>query len=124
MGMKAMVIDDSRTARTMARRLLVELGYEVTEAMSAEAALDVLENDPLPDLLLVDWHMPGATGIDLVRTVRSDRRLMDLPVLMVTQECSVKSVTEALDAGASEYIMKPFDVVGLREKLTMLEAAR
>lgn len=119
--MNALVVDDSRVMRRLLRSLLESVGYVVEEADSGETALERLAAKAPPDLLLLDWNMPGISGLDLVRILRADARYAHSRIVMVTTETSVARMTEALVQGADEYLMKPFVREALVEKLRMLE---
>jgi len=126
--MRALVIDDSRAMRTILRSILASLDFDVEEAADGRQAVDILARDRNFDLALVDWNLPEMSGLEVVVEVRKDPRLADLPLLMVTTETEFERVTQALQAGANEYIMKPFDRDMLLDKLVILgipvEAAR
>ena len=125
--MQAIVVDDSRAMRMLMGRLLKDIGFEVAEAGDGCQALDSLRERLVPahpdgpvQLALVDWNMPEMSGIELVEAVRADPAFADLRIVMVTTETEISQVTKALDAGADEYLMKPFtrdDVVGKLELL-------
>jgi two-component system chemotaxis response regulator CheY len=122
--MRALIVDDSRFTRIVLRGLLEEGRIESSEAADAAAGLDALRSGMEFDVALVDWNMPGMSGLDMVRELRAigfDR----LKIMMVTSHCDSEGILEALDAGADEYLMKPFDGESLREKLALmgLEAA-
>jgi len=121
--MQAIVVDDSRAMRMLMGRLLKDIGFEVAEAGDGSEALDSLRErlagNPV-QLALVDWNMPEMSGIELVEAVRSDPSFAGLRIVMVTTETELSQVSRALDAGADEYLMKPFtrdDVVGKLELL-------
>ena len=121
--MQAIVVDDSRAMRMLMGRLLKDIGFEVDEAGDGCQALvrlrERLAENPL-QLALVDWNMPEMSGIELVEAVRADPAFAALRIVMVTTETELSQVTRALDAGADEYLMKPFtrdDVVGKLELL-------
>jgi two-component system chemotaxis response regulator CheY len=121
--MQAIVVDDSRAMRMLMGRLLKDVGFEVDEAGDGCQALDRLRErlagDPV-QLALVDWNMPEMSGLELVEAVRSDSAFADLRIVMVTTETELSQVSRALEAGADEYLMKPFtrdDVVGKLELL-------
>jgi two-component system chemotaxis response regulator CheY len=118
--MKALVIDDSRAMRSILRGILASLGVEVVEAADGRQAIDILNVDQDFDLVLVDWNLPEMSGLEVVTEVRKDPRLSGMPLLMVTTETEFERVTQALQAGANEYIMKPFDRNMLLDKLVML----
>jgi two-component system, chemotaxis family, chemotaxis protein CheY len=118
--MHAIVVDDSRATRMILRRLLNELEFEVVEAGDGQQALDVLAEVGPVDLALVDWNMPVMDGITFVRALRRDPAQDGCKVVMVTTESDVDRVVEALEAGANEYAMKPFDREVIAGKLSML----
>ena len=120
MSMKALVIDDSRAMRSILRGILASLDVEVVEAADGRQAVDILAVDQDFDLALVDWNLPEMSGLEFVTEIRKDPRLSGMPLLMVTTETEFKRVTQALQAGANEYIMKPFDRDMLLDKLVML----
>jgi two-component system chemotaxis response regulator CheY len=117
--MSAMVVDDSRAMRMILRKILSELGYEVSEASQGEEALDLLKQNSV-SLMLVDWNMPVMCGLDLVKAVRSDAAYSPVTIIMVTTETEMEHMSQALDAGASEYVMKPFTKEIIADKLRSL----
>jgi len=118
--MRVLVIDDSRAMRSILRGILESLDFEVVEAADGRQAVDILAEDQNFDLALVDWNLPEMSGLEIVIEVRNNPLLASLPLLMVTTETEFKRVTQALQAGANEYIMKPFDRDMLLNKLVML----
>ena len=118
--MDALVIDDSRAIRLILRRMLVELGFEVEEAVNGRDGLARLSAGTTPELVLVDWNMPEMTGIEFVAAVREPPYSSTARVVMVTTETEVPQMVRALEAGADEYIMKPFTRDSLVEKLQLL----
>ena len=122
--MKAIVVDDSRATRTILKRALTREGFEVVEAGDGRQALEELEKTGPLDLALVDWNMPVMTGYELIREVRSRAVLNSMAIMMVTTETESSQVQKALEAGANEYVMKPFTDDILREKLLLLGLAR
>jgi two-component system chemotaxis response regulator CheY len=117
---KALVVDDSRAMRRIIARYLQDLGFEVHEAASG---LDALVNAPKISglqLILLDWNMPEMDGRTLLQRLRQDPDFADIPIMMVTTESEMEQVEVALEAGASEYLMKPFDRQALLEKLLLL----
>ena len=118
---KALVVDDSRTIRMIIRRILIELGYEVCEAGNGIEALKVLETEKTTvALVLADWNMPEMNGLELLKRLRQDPDLASLKVLMVTTETEMAQMASALEAGANEYVMKPFTKEILVEKLELV----
>ena len=118
--MRALVVDDSKTIRMLLKEQLKGLGFEVTEAVDGRQGLSRLKNMTQVDLVLVDWNMPEMDGISFVRAVRAESDYSTLPMMMVTTNAELSQVSKALDAGANEYIMKPFTTEILREKLQLL----
>jgi len=122
--MKALVIDDSRTVRLILGGILRELGMEVLEAGNGVEALAQARQHPDIEVMLVDWNMPEMNGIDFVRAVRAEPAFSSVPILMVTSEAQGTQVAQALQAGANEYLMKPFNKDVLMTKLQVLGALK
>ena len=118
--MKALVVDDSRAMRRIIGKLLAELGFEVHEAATGVEALVQAQKLAGLSLVLLDWNMPEMDGRTLLERLRADDKFTDLPIMMVTTESEMEQVEVALNAGASEYLMKPFDRQALLEKLLLL----
>lgn len=119
--MIALVVDDSRATRTMLRGMLTKLGFEVVEAGHGVEALQRLESlDEAVSFALVDWNMPEMNGLELVKSLRAERRYAELPVMMVTAESDATQMARALMAGADEYALKPIDIEALETKLRLL----
>jgi len=117
---KALVVDDSRAVRMILSKTLRELGYEVREAGNGREALEVLSAEKNGiDLILADWNMPEMNGFDLLKRVRANPQLSSMAVVMVTTETEVDQMAAALEAGANEYVMKPFTKDILVEKLRL-----
>jgi len=116
-NMKILIVDDFSTMRRIIKNLLRDLGFTNTEeADDGTTALPMLQTGKF-DLLVTDWNMPGMQGIDLLRAVRADEKLANLPVLMVTAEQKREQIIEAAKAGVNGYIVKPFTAQTLKEKL-------
>lgn len=118
--MRALVVDDSRAMRKIIAGALRKLGYETTEAADGALALAALQEGPLPDLATVDWNMPVMDGLTFVTQVRANREYRALTLMMVTTEAEHGQIVRALAAGAHEYLIKPFTVDALEEKLALL----
>ncbi|WP_253479163.1 chemotaxis response regulator CheY [Natronocella acetinitrilica] len=115
--MRILIVDDFSTMRRIIKNLLRDLGYNNTaEADDGNSALPVLKKGGF-DFLITDWNMPGMTGLDLLKSVRAEPELRDLPVLMVTAESKREQIIEAAQAGVNGYIVKPFTANTLREKI-------
>src|ERR1700677_3504291 len=119
---KALAVDDSRTIWIIVRRILVELGSEACEAVNGIDALKVLAAEkPSVKLVLADWNMPEMNDLELVKQFREDPELASLKVLMVTTKIEMGEMASALEAGADEYLLKPFTKRILVEKLELVE---
>jgi two-component system chemotaxis response regulator CheY len=117
---RALVIDDSRAMRMILGRLLKQAGMEMVEAANGREGLDRLRQLGDIALVLVDWNMPEMSGIEFVQAVRADGRFAGLPLIMVTTETEMAQVSHALEAGATDYVMKPFTKEVILEKLDLL----
>ena len=117
---KALVVDDSRAVRMILARTLKELGFEVREASNGREALEVIEIEKTAvTLVLADWNMPEINGLELLKQLRQKPELASLVVVMVTTETELDQMAAALEAGANEYVMKPFTKDILVEKLEL-----
>jgi two-component system chemotaxis response regulator CheY len=117
---QALVVDDARAMRAILGSFLTDLGFEVHEAGSGLEALVMIHKMPAVDLVLVDWNMPEMDGCEFLERIRAEADFADVPVMMVTTESEMDRVNIALEAGANEYLMKPFDKETLLEKLLLL----
>ncbi|MBI1853913.1 MAG: response regulator [Planctomycetes bacterium] len=118
--MRAIVIDDSEAIRRILRNMMTAIGFEVIEAKNGRDALDRLATIGCVDVALVDWNMPDLNGYEFVVAVRADPTLNGMRLMMVTSETELQSVAAALNAGADEYVMKPFTKDVILEKLALL----
>jgi two-component system chemotaxis response regulator CheY len=119
--MRAMVIDDSRAMRMILKRIVAKLNFEAIEAGDGQEAVDLLATmDQVPELALIDWNMPNMNGLEFVTKVRSDPRLREMTLVMVTTESEQGQIVRALAAGAHEYVIKPFTEGAMIEKLALL----
>ncbi len=115
--MKILIVDDFSTMRRIIKNLLRDLGFTNTqEADDGLTALPMLQNGDF-EFLVTDWNMPGMQGIELLKEVRADDKLKEMPVLMVTAEQKREQIVEAAQAGVNGYIVKPFTAATLKEKL-------
>ncbi len=103
-----LVVDDSRVIRKVSRRILEDLGFEVAEAADGVEAMAWC-SAVTPDLILLDWEMPAMDGLTFLRRLRAEPRGDQPKVVFCTAVNEIGRIREALDAGADEYIMKPFD---------------
>jgi two-component system chemotaxis response regulator CheY len=117
---QALIIDDSRAIRRILGTAMRDLGFAVSEAANGKEALAVLNSLGSIKLFLVDWNMPEMNGLEFVTCLRADHRFDSAVVIMVTTETATEQVIKALDAGANEYIMKPFTKEVIEDKLRLL----
>jgi len=113
-----MVVDDSKAIRLILSRNLSEMGYEVSSAADGAEALALLREGI--SLILVDWNMPRMNGLEFLKQLRADPRYSPVTVVMVTTETEVEQMVKALEAGANEYVMKPFTKEIIEDKLRLL----
>ena len=119
-GMKILVVDDFSTMRRIIRNLLRDLGFNnAEEADDGATALPMLKTGRF-DFLVTDWNMPIMEGIDLVRAIRADPDLRELPILMVTAEARREQIVAAAEAGVNGYIVKPFTAQTLEQKISKI----
>lgn len=111
-----LIVDDSPTIRRIENRILSSLGFDVFEAENGKEALDKC-GMAMPDLILLDWNMPVMSGIDFLKAFRDSFPDQDPVVIFCTTCNDIPHIEAALEAGAREYIMKPFDEQIIREKL-------
>jgi len=117
LNMKILIVDDFSTMRRIIKNILRQLGFtNVQEADDGSTAWPKIQSEPF-DLIVTDWNMPKMSGLELLKAIRSDENLKDLPVLMVTAEALKENIIEAVKAGVSNYIVKPFTAETLQEKL-------
>ena len=115
-NMKILIVDDFSTMRRIVKNLLRDLGFTNTsEADDGTTALPMLQNGNF-DFLVTDWNMPGMSGLDLLKKVRADERLKNMPVLMVTAEAKREQIVAAAQAGVNGYVVKPFTAAVLKRE--------
>lgn len=114
---RILIVDDMSTMRRVIKSILGQLGYtNLEEAENGKEALSKLSHEQY-DFVMTDWNMPEMDGLELVKAIRQDPKLKDLPVLMVTAEAKKENVLEALKSGVNNYIVKPFTAETLKEKI-------
>lgn len=118
--MQALVVDDSRAIRRIIGDMMRKLAFEVHEAANGLEALEKLKEIDQPDVLLVDWNMPEMNGIEFITAVRAQTQFAHVPIMMVTTETEMERMSQAFEAGANEYVMKPFDKETIADKLQIL----
>ncbi len=121
-NMSILIVDDFSTMRRIIKNLLRDLGFNNTaEADDGQTALPMLKSGKF-DFLVTDWNMPGMDGLTLLKNVRQDEGLADLPVLMVTAEAKRDQIVVAAEAGVNGYVVKPFTAATLKEKIEKIFA--
>jgi two-component system chemotaxis response regulator CheY len=115
--MKILIVDDFATMRKILRNILKQIGFtNISDADDGTTALKALQKEKF-DLILCDWNMPEMPGIDLLNAIRSDDALKDIPFVMVTAEAQKDNILDAVKAGVSNYVVKPFTAETINEKL-------
>ncbi len=118
MNMPILIVDDYKTMLRIIRNLLKQLGFDnVDEATDGSAALQKLRDKEF-SLVISDWNMEPMSGLQLLKEVRTDMKLKELPFIMITAESKSENVIAAKQAGVSNYIVKPFNAATLKGKLT------
>ncbi|MBN1843513.1 MAG: response regulator [Deltaproteobacteria bacterium] len=122
LNMNVLVVDDFATMRRIIKNVLKQIGFaNILEADDGTTALAVLKKNEV-DLIISDWNMPKMTGLDLLKNVRAEESTKNIPFLMVTAEAQKDNVLEAVQAGVSNYVVKPFTADAIKEKLTQVFA--
>ncbi len=122
MSKTCLVVDDSKVIRKVARHILETLNFTVSEAADGREALAAVERET-PDVVLLDWNMPVMGGMDVLRALRSGNASGLPKIVFCTTENGTAHIRAALEAGADEYIMKPFDRDTLASKLSIVGIA-
>lgn len=122
--MKMLVVDDSAAMRSLLRQMIKKMGHSVTEAVNGREALDQLNVHPDIELILLDWNMPEMDGMQLLDALGVKRLNKRPRIIIVSTECEMGKIVQAMERGADEYIMKPFTQEILEEKLSILGIAR
>lgn len=117
-----LVVDDSKVIRKVARHILETLNFQVSEAGDGREALDSCLQDA-PDVILLDWNMPVMSGMDFLRALRESPVARRPKVVFCTTENGMAYIRAAIEAGADEYVMKPFDRETLESKLQIVGMA-
>ena len=118
--MRALIVDDSKAMRSIVGRIVREIGFETIEAANGREGLAQLQSNGDVELILVDWNMPEMNGIEFLQAVRAQPGSCALKMLMVTTASDLAHINTAIEAGANEYLMKPFTKEAMVSKLQML----
>ncbi len=120
LNMNVLVVDDFATMRRIIKNVLKQIGFtKILEADDGTTALAVLKKNEV-DLIICDWNMPKMNGLDLLKKVRGEESTKTIPFLMVTAEAQKDNVLQAVQAGVSNYVVKPFTADAIKEKLTQV----
>ena len=123
MSLKFLIVDDSVTMRRIVANSLRNIGYtDFIEAGEGKEAIEKLVADDKINFIITDWNMPGVSGLDLVKSLRSNAKFANLPILMVSTRGVKDDIIEALQAKVSNYIVKPFTPHVLKEKIEQILA--
>ncbi len=112
-----LLVDDARTVRSICRRIMESMGYTALEAENGQVALDMVRRHPEIELILLDWNMPVMDGLSLLKAVRAEPLPQQPKIVMCTTEAEFTQIATAIQAGADEYVMKPFTEDVIREKV-------
>ncbi len=116
-SIKVLIVDDFATMRRILKNILKQLGFKnLVEADDGTTAWEALEGQKI-DLIISDWNMPKMTGLELLKKVRASDGYNTTPFLMVTAEAQKQNVIEAVQAGVSNYVVKPFTAEAISDKL-------
>ena len=117
--MKCLVVDDSRVVRKVARRIVEDIGFECDEAEDGQKAYEFCQGE-MPDAILLDWNMPVMSGIEFLEKLREMDNGDTPKVVFCTTENDMNHIQRAIQAGANEYIMKPFDSEIIESKFSQI----
>ena len=127
--MRVLIAEDENVSRHMLSSMLCKVGYEVVVASNGREAWDLLLQPGAPKVALIDWMMPEIDGVELCRRVRADESLAGVYMILVTGRSEKNDIVEGLDAGANDYVTKPYDPaelrarIGVGERITTLECS-
>jgi two-component system chemotaxis response regulator CheY len=118
---RALVVDDSCAMRMILSRTLAQAGFDVQQAANGREALEIMDREGSSiALVLLDWNMPELTGIEVVEKLRAQSAFNGVRLVMVTTETEIEQMARALEAGADEYVMKPFTRAAVEDKLRLI----
>lgn len=123
--MKILIVDDMQTMRKILKSMLLKMGcndiHEAPDGIPALQLIKEAEANGAPfQFIMSDWNMPGMTGLDLLKNLRAEERFKKLPFLMITAEGEQANVIEAVKAGVSNFVVKPFSINILQEKIAKI----
>ncbi|MCY4276599.1 MAG: response regulator [Gammaproteobacteria bacterium] len=120
MSVKVMLVEDEADIREMLALSFMRAGLEVIEAETAEECLQKIEQNVLPDVMIIDWMLPGMSGIELVRRVRKDTLVKETPIIMLTARGEEVDKLKSFEVGVDDYVTKPFSPRELNARVTAL----
>ena len=120
MSSKILVVEDEAAIREMLTFTLEEEGYQVLQAATTEKALSLMGNDDSVDLIVLDWMLPGASGLDFAHRIKKQDRFSDLPIIMLTARGEEDDRVKGLDSGVDDYVVKPFSAKELLARIRAL----
>lgn len=122
MNMPILIVDDYSTMLRIIKNLLNQLGFQnITEALNGQEAFQKIQSADKPfKLIISDWNMEPVSGIELLKMLRANENFKTVPFIMVTAESKAENVIAAKQAGANNYIVKPFNAATLKQKLSMV----
>ena len=118
--MKVLIADDDRTYHLLLKTLLSKWGYDVVVTDDGQKALHILQQSDPPRLAILDWMMPGISGINYIKSLRRNEKTDSIPVIMLTAKTEEKNMLEGLDSGADDYLSKPFSTEELKARIRAL----
>ena len=120
-GKKILVVDDSSTIRAILKKQLKDMGFTNVILADDGAAGFKIANESDIDLIISDWNMPKMTGLEFLKAVRADGKLKETAFMLLTSVDDKNSISEALQAGVNQYIIKPFTFNQLQDKINLLK---
>ena len=121
---QCLIVDDSSVIRKVARKIMEEANFEISEAENGQQALEKCRHN-MPEIILLDWNMPVMNGLEFLKELRKEASGDTAKVIFCTTENDMDHITQAISAGANEYIMKPFDkeiIISKLKEVGLLEA--
>lgn len=119
MAKTCLIVDDSSVVRKICKKIVLELGFDAMEACDGKDALEKCE-EKIPDVILLDWNMPVMDGLEFLKAYRKKQQEHNTIVIFCTTENDITKIMMAMEAGANEYIMKPFDADIIKGKFEQM----
>lgn len=115
--MKVLVAEDENFSRTILTSMIERWGYEPIVVENGEQALEVLQQEDAPNLILLDWYMPGMSGLEVLQKVRNPKNLKLPYIILLTANAEKEDVLQGINAGANDYVLKPYDRDDLKTRI-------